>query len=323
MTRPPVTLQISLAPSDYAHARHLLPHQARTWRNQVDEILITVDFHRSAGRFSARWEEGRERILPLARSIEGAQVVEVDYGPEARKRVSAAFFGGKGPVPEKDFRGGPFYTYFFGLTEATHDRVFHTDSDMFFGGGSSTWMDEAVAAYQADASLLVSAPHPGPPSPAGHLLSQTATPEPGTAHAHRFDNMSTRLFLIDRKRFREKIGSLPLRRPGFRNTAKAVIEGNPAAELPEHLFTEAMQLHGLIRREFLGTAPGMWHLHPPYRCADFYQQLPKLIERVESGDIPAEQRGIHDIHAGLVDWSEALEQLRQNRWWKRLWARLT
>jgi hypothetical protein len=132
MRRPPATLQISLAPSDYRHASVLLPHQVRAWREQVDEVLLTVDFHRSTGRFSARWAEGEKLILPLAQSIPGARVVTVDYGPAARVRVSAEFFGG-GPVPAKDFRGGPYYGYFFGLNAATHDLVLHADSDLLFG----------------------------------------------------------------------------------------------------------------------------------------------------------------------------------------------
>jgi hypothetical protein len=46
--------------------------------------------------------------------------------------------------------------------------------------------------------------------------------------------------------------------------------------------------------------------------------LPELVRRVEAGDIPAAQRGDHDLNASLVDWSEATTALRQNRWWKRL-----
>ncbi|MEO6994264.1 MAG: capsular biosynthesis protein, partial [Lacunisphaera sp.] len=60
---PPVTLQISLAPSDHRLASATLPHQIRTWRGQVAEILLTIDLHRSAGRFADDWDEGRDKIL--------------------------------------------------------------------------------------------------------------------------------------------------------------------------------------------------------------------------------------------------------------------
>ena len=57
---------------------------------------------------------------------------------------------------------------------------------------------------------------------------------------------------------------------------------------------------------------------PAVSCADFYAKLPELVRRVVTGDIPAAQRGDHDLNASMVDWSEATAALRQNRWWKRL-----
>jgi hypothetical protein len=281
-----------------------------------------VDFHRSSGRFSAGWAEGKERILSLAQSIEGARVLAVDYGAPAMTRVAAEFFGGQ-RVPAKDFRGGPYYSYFFGMAEARHPYVLHTDSDMLFGGGSQTWVAEAIDGLAAHPEVLFAAPRPGPPAADGRLHSQQADAEAGSTHAFRFDTMSTRLFLMDRRHFKNIIGSLqPRRPPALRNAVKALVEGNPVQDLPEHLFINAMRAQRLVRREFLGAAPGMWSLHPPYRCADFYARLPELVHRVETGDLPAAQQGCHDINASLVDWSEAQTRLAKNRWWKRL-LRLT
>src|SRR4051812_22990821 len=78
MKRVPVTLQISLAPSDHRLAGELLPHQIRTWRSQVEEVLLTVDLHRSRGRFADDWEAGRDRIMALIHSIPEARVLTVD-----------------------------------------------------------------------------------------------------------------------------------------------------------------------------------------------------------------------------------------------------
>jgi len=322
MSRVPVTLQINLAPGDFRHAQFLLPHQLAAWRGQVDEILLVVDFHRSPGRFSDRWEEGKARIGELARAQPGARMVEVDYGPAARRRVADDFFGGRG-VPEKDYRGGPYYAYFFGLNAAAHDRVLHTDSDMFFGGGSQSWIAEADELFAARPEVIFTAPHPGPRAPDGALHSQPAVPDSRVQEGFCFDSMSTRLFFFRRSRIRERIGPLsPSPPPEWRNRLKARIENNPVADLPEHLFTRQMRLRGLSRVEFLGRGPGMWALHPPYRGADFYSRLPELIARVEAGDIPAQQRGNHDFNSSMVDWSEGIAALRTNRWWRRLYRRL-
>ena len=217
----PVTLQITLAPSDYRHAKILLEHQARTWRDQVDEILLTIDFHRSPGRFSERWAEGEHLILPLAQSVGGARTVAVDYSAAARTRVSGEFFAGA-PVPEKDFRGGPYYSYFFGLTEARNDHVLHTDSDMFFGGGSQTWLAEAVELLHTASDTLVVAPLSGPPAPDGGLRQLRATAEPEPRRCFRLDVMTSRPVLLQRSRFRECIGALRPRPPReWKNTVIA------------------------------------------------------------------------------------------------------
>jgi hypothetical protein len=317
----PVTLQIALAPSDYAHAQYMLPHHVRVWGSQVDEILLTIDFHRSPGRFSDRWAEGARNIQPLAESIEGARVVRVDYDQGAMKRVSAAFFGGR-RVPLKDFRGGPYYSYFFGLVAARHDYVLHSDSDMFFGGGSQTWLAEAIAQMESEPNLFLTAPLSGPPRPDGRLLYLQATPDPKTPNVHTFAEMSSRVFLMQRSRFHSTIGALvPRRPPSLKTAAIAILDGHAPRDLPEHLFTAEMRTRGLFRRDFLGAAPGMWSLHPPYRCADFYAKLPELIRRVETSDVPAAQRGDHDLNDSMVDWSLPRAALRQNRIWHRMFAR--
>ena len=197
-TTPPVTLQISLAPSDHRLAQEILPHQIRTWRGQVAEILLTIDLHRSAGRFADDWEQGRESILAIARSIDGARVVEVDYSAQAANGVAREFFGGRA-VPRKDHRGGPYYSYFFGLHAAAHDHVFHCDADMMFGGGSSIWLAEACARLAQEPDVLITAPLPGPPAPDGRLteLRGSRLAEPGLAYT--FQEMSSRVFLLDRR----------------------------------------------------------------------------------------------------------------------------
>ena len=321
MSRSPVTLQINLAPSDFDHARHLLPHQVRVWRDQVEEILLVVDLHRSHGRFSARWEEGLNQIGPLARSITGARVLTVDYSRSVQLDVAKEFLGGRATVPAKDFRGGPYHSYLYALHAANQDWVLHLDSDMMFGGLSAHWLEEAIADQEKDPRVLLSAPHPGPPCGDGRLRSQHAMRTPGRENSHDFDSMSTRLFLMSRSRFRAKVGAIGPRLPSLRSVVKAWVEGNPPEDLPEHLFTLTMRARGLLRREFLGTGPGMWHLHPPYRNEEFLRKLPDLIERCERGEIPEGQRGDHDINDSLVDWSDARATLRANRWWRRLLTR--
>lgn len=241
----------------------------------------------------------------------------MDYGEDARKRVAQEWTEGH-PVPEKDFRGGPSYAYFYGLTEAKGRYVLHSDSDMFFGGGSQQWIKEAVDLFERSPDILFMAPHSGPPSPDGRIKTLSCVPDSRIRGGQRFKFMSTRLFMIDKERFCQRITALTPRRPAFRSRIKALVEGNPSWDLPEHWMSSSMINEEMCRFEFLGSDEGMWSLHPPYRCDDFYRKLPDLVRRVESGEIPDEQTGCHDINESMVDWSKARQRLKSNRWWKRL-----
>lgn len=316
-----VTLQINLAPTDLPHARYILPHQLRQWAGQVDEVLLVVDLHQSRGRFAEGWKERlpglRLLIDECCTQYAHAHARDVDYSDEIAARLGALFFGGKS-VPVKDWNGGPFYSYFFGLYAAKYDYVFHMDSDMMYGGGSSTWITEAVQLLTERADVLLCSPLPGPPTADGSLRSQTLEPEAYPPLAFRDSRLSTRHFLFDRNRFYARIKHLPLTpAPSFR-AWQALIERNPPYDLPEVIFSRAMSEHGLLRMQFLGNDPGMWSLHPLYRPQTFYDRLPTLIQQIEAGAIPEAQRGCHDLNESMIDgadsknplWDRAIKHLK-------------
>ncbi|MEM6821195.1 MAG: glycosyltransferase family A protein [Verrucomicrobiota bacterium] len=322
----PVTLQIGLSPTDYRMAPLLLRHQLRQWHNQFDEILITLDSHKSSGRFSDNWDHGKDIMVALLDELsqEHPKIIWrwIDYSQETVEAIAQTYFG-ISHIPAKDHRGGPFYTYFFGLAQATHDWVFHTDADIFFGGGSQTWVKEAIQLMQNDPSIVFSSPLPGPPSLCGELRSQISTPySNATSLAFRFDGMSTRLFLTQKSRLVDKLTPFALPFPGWKPYLKALIEFNPRAELPEIIVSQSMAKQSALRVDFLGKPPGMWSLHPPYSSETIFKCIPQLIEAIETGSLPQEQLGCHDINDSLLDWSDARQQLARKVWWKRLYNKL-
>jgi hypothetical protein len=226
-------------------------------------------------------------------------------------QLAALFFGGK-PVPVKDWVGGPFYSYFFGLYAAQHAYVLHMDSDMMYGGGSHTWVSEALQLLTEQPDILACSPLPGPPTEDGSLRSQVLEPVPAPPLAFRDVRLSTRHFLLDKTRFSTRIKQLQLTQAAPRFRAwQAWLEGNPPYELPEIMFSRAMEQHGLQRIQFLGNTPGMWSLHPPYRSPLFYEQLPLFIQQIEAGEIPEGQRGCHDMNESMIDWSDVQKPLRE------------
>jgi hypothetical protein len=317
-----VTLQINVAPVDLPYATHTLPHQLRQWSGQVQEIIFTFDLHRTArgGHFGEGWEERRvpmrELLDSLCREYPAARVAEVDYSPEKMSEIAATLTAGA-PIPVKDTKGAPFYPYFYGLYEASNDFVFHLDCDLMFGGCSQTWIDEALALLGDHPDVFACNPLPGPPTADGTLRRQSAPRFKHSSHAYRFTEVSSRLFLIDRTQLRERLLPLSLLGPARAiSSAKARLHGNPPYRAAELVMSEAMSAAGLYRVDLLGAEPGMWSLHPPYRSAEFFSELPRLIERIEQGDVPDAQRGDYELNDSMFDWSRTRRRTMVRRLWK-------
>ena len=231
-------------------------------------------------------------------------VHEVDYSSKTKERVSQQFFGSR-IIPERDHLGAPFYPYFAGFFQARYDYILHMDSDMLFGGGSQTWLAEAIRLMQQRPEVVACNPLPGPPTEDGDLRSQTLVPVPFTSPAFLSDSISTRIVFFDRQRLLSRLAPLPLLGPSRRRAYLARLEGNPPYEGAEGSLSTGIRQKGLIRMDFLGDYPGMWCLHPPYRSALFYERLPFLIQQVETDDIPEGQRGDHNLNQSMIDWGNA------------------
>lgn len=313
-----ISLQINLAPGDYPYARLILPHQLEILAGQVDEILLTVDTRVSSGRFADGWSQYEALLYSfLEKEVKPkyrVRILPVDYSKAFKVQIARYFFGREN-IPDKDFRGGPFYSYFFGIYNATNDLVLHLDSDIFLGGGSQTWVEEAKTVFKTNPRCLLVAPLPGPPHPAGTLIDQTIVQVLGP-YRYKLKGMSTRIFMIDKSVFKTR--KISLKKPPVKSQIKAFMLGNPNADLPETLFRNFMERHHLERIDFLGNTKGLWTLHPPFRTQSFYDNLENIIARINSGNLPENQYGFYDIVDELCDWKEGWENLKKNRWWKRI-----
>jgi len=325
-----IAAQMSTYPMDVRHVEYLLPHQIRVWGPMVDRIVVTIDTHQSrSGRYRGNDFEASlaklRRLINDARKIHPQlQVADVDYSDATRRAVARYFFG-IDSIPIKAWDGGPFYSYFYGLFVADAQYVMHFDGDMMFGGGSRTWMQEAIACMEQRPDVLVTAPFPGPPRAGGEIFGHEAhggfmyRREAMADLAYRHMHVSTRAFMIDVNRFKTTLGAFPLLRPTSRQRLKSKLLGNPPdAREAEVVLSKTLQRSGLYRVDLLGSAPGLWSLHPPYRSEDFYRRLPELIDAVESGRVPEGQRGHYDLNDSMIDWTEA----RAANHWRRRYLRM-
>jgi hypothetical protein len=308
------SLQINLAPNDYLHAQYIVPHQIKTFINQVDEIVLILDTHRSKGRFGNNWDENLVNIKNLITAQcaidKKIRTVDVEYSAGTMKKIAELFFG-SAFIPKKDFRGGPFYAYFFGVYNCRSNYVLHMDSDMFLGGGSQTWIQEAIDLLSSNDDIFTCSPLPGPPHPDHILINQPTGIKLNANYEFKFDGMSTRIFMLDKHSFDKR--KLILSPPSVKNRIKALIRQNLPYDLPEHIISKYMRSNNLSRIDFLGTGKGMWSLHPPFRSKSFYDSVPQIINKVNNGDLDAAQNGNYDIVDEVCDWTEAREKLKNNR----------
>ncbi|MEJ1963996.1 MAG: capsular biosynthesis protein [Gammaproteobacteria bacterium] len=323
-------VQINVYPMDLRHVKHLLPHQIRVWGDMVDRIVVTVDVHQSrSGRYRGKnFAESLAQLHALLaehqKRFSKLEVVEVDYRPETLSKVAQYFFG-TSSMPVKAWDGGPFYAYFYGLYATPARYIVHFDGDLLFGGGSRTWLSEAIALLESREDVLLVSPFPGPPREDGRLFGHqqdqgfSFAREPMESLAYRFSHASTRIFAIDMVRFEQTLGAFPLIPPHAIQRLKAKLLGNPPiAREAEVILSIALERSKLLRIDFLGTAPGLWGLHPPYRSEEFYTRLPEIIERVEQNRVPEAQRGDYELNDSIIDWTEARAATRWHRRYFRL-----
>lgn len=309
----PVSLHISLSPSDLRHARHLLPHQLRTLASHVEEIVLTVD---SGAHSPPDLAPFIELTAPFREACTNWQIRPADHSLARRRELGFSFFGRHRPVPHRTYRRGPCLAYFDGWNATNQPYLFHLDSDIFLGGDFGSWMDSSIRLIQTDPCIFACNPLPGPPRIDGTLNQSDLGAHPAIPGSHRFSTFTSRLFLVRRS---DLIGSrrpLPWKPANLRNRLRAHLEGLPRLDLPENLLTRRMRHLGQFRMDHPGAGSPAFSLHPPHRNEDFYRRLPELVARAESDDYPAAQRGCYDINEALIDWSPQISALCRRRWWR-------
>lgn len=311
----PITLQINTAPTDNRFLRSVLKHQISVLGNQVSEIHITADVRPSRkGRFHFSDEQITEfnQILEdIEQQYDKAVVHYVDYSDETIKEVAQKIWG-RDSLPVKDYRGGPFYSYIYGLHRAETDYVFHLDSDIFLGGGYGSWCLDAIELLKDDPDIAIIKPLSGPPKKdrsAPHQFGQPLYPYQDLAGAFYSDSFTTRIYFTEKERIQTILKELPIQKPRFLRSMIGRWQRNPMVKAPEQLLSDYLSASGYCRVDYLGAEPGLWALHPPFRSEEFYSKLDDIIESVEKNRVPDAQRGHYDINHAFVDWTSAIDDL--------------
>lgn len=304
-----VSLQINLSPSDYALCRNLLPYQIDFFYELVGEVVLTIESKKSKGkRFGSNFEKNKEKLYAYLEELRQKhpkiRLVPVDYSNATKKKVSKMFFASAEQIPDKDFRGGPFYCYFFGMYSCNYQKILHLDGDMILGGDAQHWLAGAKKLLK-DPSVAFVLPLSGPPTTDFNIKQPFL--ERINRYTYSFDRFTTRVFLTDfDKLTKQKLG-LKLIKPTIRKSIRALIQRN-YWEMPEVLISENLRKANLFRIDYWGEndLQGCFSLHPVHKPDSFIADLPHLLKQIMDNNIPDAQKGHYDIQ-GEVMWQAPQE----------------
>ena len=303
MPKSNITLQINIAPFDYRHVIDLIPHYIELFYESVNEILLVLDYNKKRNTDFSIWNDFRLQMVDYLEKISDKyskiRISEVDYSNITKAKISSLYFN-KNSIPNYDFRGAPFYQYFYGLYVCSNDLVFHLDSDMFLCGNASKWLDEALDILSEDNIFSVS-PLPGPPHPDKILKNQKYIHVDTSQYKYSFNSFSTRIFLINRKII---YNSLKLLSPSYIRCIWALTKGFPIIQTVEETITKMMNKKNMKRIDFLGSDGGIWSLHPLFRSEEFYNNIPLILDKMKNMDFSEEQLGYYNFIPEFMDWGK-------------------
>ena len=296
---PTCDLSILVARTDTPFMLHTIPHLVRTCRYPFARRVLVVDTAPLGRRYRRRPGIGTaEELLACCRKLIGAGVVDavapIDYAPDHRRRVYRKHFAV--PMRQTHSHGGyPILGSIRAIEESRADFLVHFDSDMLlYQEPGFSWIDEGINLLRAHADLISVQPRSGPPDRDGRLRQQE---EAGEAYERddrgifRFKTFSSRVFLIDRRRFDHL---LPLRPPlPLLEVLRNYLTRHNTMPEWETMVGCRLQKTAFIRGDLMSTRA--WTLHPDERGERFEAALAGVIARVEAGDYPPEQGGYYDL----------------------------
>ena len=236
------------------------------------------------------------------------KVVDIDFGEDYQKKVYKKHLGKFIPQTH-NFRGAPVLGYIFLLEQAGSDYLIHFNTDMLlYQSPGYNWIEEGIKTLSRYQEIVCVTPLSGPPTEDGSL-HQTVPYERDPRGFYRFKQFTSRKFLIDIRRF-ERL--LPLRilwhakkqQPDARYPsprAKGLLAPEKEIDRWENMISGRLRETPYFRVDL--DTRSAWALHSSQNHGrDFVENLPHIIERVESGWYPPEQAGHYNLR--LASWLE-------------------
>jgi hypothetical protein len=296
-------LSILVARTDTQFMLRTIPHLVRACRFPFARRFLMVDTAPLGRRYGRKPGIGTPEELQAAchRLVQDGVVddlVPIDYSRDSRRRIYRKHLAGS--MRQTHSHGGyPILGSIQALEESRADYLVHFDSDMLLHQDPGySWIDEGIKLLRAYPDLLAVLPRSGPPRPDGRLKQQEETGEafePDARGLYCFKTFTSRVFLVDRRRF-DRL--LPLRpRLPLRELLRNYLTARSTMPEWETMIGYRLRETAFVRADLSSTRA--WTLHPDDRGERFEAALPSLIEGIEQGIYPAGQGGYYDLQLGL------------------------
>ena len=274
--------------------------------------MLIVDTAPLASRYRKDPKIGNlEQLFELCEQLKVSNVIdevkEVDYSSKLRQKIIRKHLG-KSAWETHDYRGAPVYPYLYAYEAADSDYFLHFDSDMLFHqDDGENWVNEGIRILRENRDVLSVTQLPGPPTDDGELKQRGVPYKLDERGFYSFKEFTSRRFLFNRNRF-DSI--LPLDPVYTHNSWKRKLLSNIAKRSPIPLWKYLLKKSAMQRWEYLislklqssrfiradTSSPAAWTLHPLVRGHEFIEELPNIIDRIEKGDFPEEQKGDYDLN---------------------------
>lgn len=277
---PTVSFTVNTCITDVPFLEQTLRHVFRSLDFPFSERLIAYDPGNPMGKYDSRRRGDPADLLAIFDRLMADGLIDrvdtIPWDEESQAAILKIYFG-RDDIALKDFSGAPIYQYLYALDQCTGDYVFHMDSDMLFHTvPGESWITQGVAVMRREDKVAFTTCRGGPPQANNwleRLLGRPLGRSPAVGWT-KADTLSTRYFLMDRRRFHDAL--LP------------IVQSRPTEPLEDSL-SHTLRLRGLER--WTTTGAETWSIHPWKHDDNYVAHLDDLIWAVEQGVYPFARTG--------------------------------
>ena len=301
------SLWMLAARTDLPYMMQTIPHLIKMSNFPFKEVVLAIDTAPLSGDKVLRpgigtMTELRDCCNKLINDGVVNRVVDFNYSKEYREKIYQKHFG----TPLKlthNYKGYPILGTIFHIEETESDYMVHFDNDMLLYQQSDySWINEGIKLMEEHEEIMALRPLTGPPTQDASMYQQVNY-ERDAAGFYKFKFFSSRVYLINRKRF-DRLLPLPIlwrsyRRKYLNNLPLGVktllnnITGKGKLDSWEVMVSNKLETTKYVRAVM--DSPKAWTIHPKDRSEEFFAALPNIIEKIERGEYPLEQAGYYDL----------------------------